>query len=177
MINILPPKEKEIIRNEENKKIILIIGILVSLFLICLAFILTSIDVFISGRVEAEKIINEREEEESEVSEIRHFSEKIKSANKDFTDLNSFYKNQIKVVDLSSEIFETIPEGVYITLFSYQKEASRISIFGFSSNRESLLQLQNDLEKKEKFKDVYFPPSTWIKSENINFNLFFNIEK
>lgn len=177
MINILPPKEKEILRNEENKKIILIIGILVSLLLICLIFILASIEIFISGRVEAERIINEREEEESEISEIRHFSEKIDSVNKTFSDLSSFYKNQIKAIGLFSEISETIPEGIYITLFSYQKDTSRISISGFSTDREGLLRFQKNLEQKDKFKDIYFPPSTWIKSENINFNLFFNIKK
>jgi len=177
MINILPPKEKETLRNEENKKIILIIGILISVLLICLIFILTSIEIFISGRVEAERIINESEKEESEVSEIKYFSEKINLANKAFSDLNSFYKNQIKSVEVFSEISETIPEGIYITIFSYQKDISRISLSGFSSSRDSLLQFQRNLEQKEYFKDIYFPPSTWIKSENINFNLFFNIKK
>jgi len=177
MINILPQRENEIIQSEENKKIILIFEILIIIFFVCLIFILVSIEIYISGRVEAEKIILEQEKAEFEKSGIKDFSEKINLANKTFSDLNSFYKNQIKSTEIFYEISQTIPEDIYLTSFSYQKEPSRISLFGFSKSREALLQFKKSLEQKENFEDIYFPPSTWINSKDINFNLNFKIKK
>lgn len=177
MINILPQKEKEIIKNEERKKIFFIFGILIFVFLICLIFILTSIEIYISGRTEAERIILEQEKEEFESSEIKDFSEKIKLANQTFSNLDYFYKNQIRATDIFNEVSKTIPEGINLNSFSYQRVTLQISLLGFSKTGEALLQFKKNLEQKEKFEDIYFPPSTWINSQDINFNLNFKIKK
>lgn len=177
MINLLPQKEKGILRSEERKKIFLIFEILTLIFVICLIFILASIEIYISGRVEAEEIIFEQEKKEFETSEIKDFSNKIKSANQTFSYLNYFYKNQVKTVEIFSEIYETIPEGIYLTTFSYQRDISNVSLFGFSKSREILLQFKKNLEQKEDLEDIYFPPSTWIDSKDVNFNLNLKIKK
>lgn len=177
MINLLPQKEKETLRSEERKKIFLIFEILALVFFICLAFILTSVEIYISGRAEAEKIILEQEKKEFETSEIKDFSEKIKLANQTFSYLNYFYKNQVKSTEIFTEIYETIPEGIYLTSFSYQKNISSVSLFGFSKSREIILQFKKNLEQKGNFENIYFPPSTWIESKDITFNLNFKIKK
>jgi len=177
MINLLPPSEKKNLQTEEKKKIVLILEILGFIFLLCLILILTSINVYISGQVEVERIIFEKEKGIFESSEVKDLSEKIKLANKTFSDLNSFYQNRIKLVDFLEEISEVLPEKVYLNNFSYQKNNSQVTLSGFSKTREALFELKNNLEQQENLEEIYFPPSCWIESVDINFNLKFKIKK
>jgi len=177
MINLLPPKEKKFLQDEEKKKTVLILGILGFVFFLCLALILTSMKIYISGQAEAENIIIEREKEAFKASEIKDFSEEIKLANKVFSDLNSFYQNQVKLIEILEEITQIFPEEIYLTNFSYKKETSEVVLFGFSKTRETLLEFKKNLEQKENIEGVYFPPSCWLESTDINFNTRFKIKR
>ena len=94
-----------------------------------------------------------------------------------FSDLNSFYKNQAAITKNLEIISGTVPEGVYLTSLSYQSNNSQIIISGFSEKRESLFQFKRNLNEVEDFSSISLPPSTWIDSTNINFNLSFRIEE
>lgn len=177
MINILPQREKEILQAEEKKKIFLILEIFGFVFLLYLILILVSMNIYISGQVEAVRIVLEQEQGEFESSEVKDFSEKIGSANTTFSNLNSFYQNQIKITEILGEISEILPEGVHLNSLSYQKNTFRINIFGFSNNREALLEFKENLEDKENFEEIFFPPSCWIKPSDISFNSNFKIKK
>lgn len=176
MINLLPQSEKKILQIEEKEKIVLILETLSFIFLLCLILILASIQIYIWGQVEAEKIILEQEKREFEVSEVKDLPEKIKLANKTFSDLNSFYQSQIKSTEILEELSKTLPQGVYLTNLSYQKRTSQVIVSGFSKNREILFEFKKNLEQEESFQDIYFPPSTWIEAININFNMSLKIK-
>ena len=176
MINILPPSEKRNILVNEKEKIVLILGILVSIFLLCSALVLFSIMIYIEGEAKAEKIILDQEKREFEGSEARGFSEKIKTANKKFSDLEDFYLNQARAVEIIEKISSTLPEGVYLDSIFYNKNNYRINLSGLAKTQESLYQFRQNLESQEKFDGIYFPPSTWIESENITFNVGFDIK-
>ncbi len=173
MINLLPPKEKRVLQVEEKRKIVLILGLLSFVFLACLIMILVSIKFYISGQVSVEKIILEQGREEMGLPKDEDLTEKIKEANKSFVKINSFYENQFKLTDVIEKVSGTVPEDVYLTIFSYQPKEGQITISGFAEDRESLFQFKKSLETEEEFKELFFPPSTWITAEDINFNLNF----
>jgi Tfp pilus assembly protein PilN len=177
MINILPPAEKNILYAEEKKKISLILEILGLVFFVCLILILASMQIYISGKAEAAKIILEQEKDEFEFSEIKNFSEKIRSANEVFTNLDHFYQNQVKLTEVLEEVSRVLPEGIQLSNFSYRKSDSQVSVFGFSQDRETLLKFREKLEQEEKFEEVYFPSSCWIKPTEITFNSSFKFRK
>ena len=177
MINILPPKEKEILQAEEKKKIVLILEILGFTFLLCLILILVSMNIYVSGQAEAVRIVLKQEQGEFETSEIKSFTEKIKLANEIFSNLDSFYQNQVKLTKILEEISETLPDGIYLNNFSYQRNTSRVTISGFSESREVLSEFKENLEQKENLEEIYFPSSCWIKPINIDFNSKFKIKK
>ena len=64
MINLLPSQEKEEIKQEENFKLILILGIIFLFFLISFSLILTSINIYISGEAKVQKILYQQREKE-----------------------------------------------------------------------------------------------------------------
>lgn len=178
MINLLPPKNKEELLREGNWKVIMILGIDVIAIFICFSLILYSINVFISGEIKAQKIIYEQREKEFKSPRTRDLQENLITFNKTLSQLDSFYKSQFKAAKILEGISEAIPSGIYLTNLSVnpkigKEKITEYIIFGFSLDRGVLLKFKENLEKKEIFEEVYFPPADWVKPANINFMVNF----
>jgi Tfp pilus assembly protein PilN len=175
MINLLPPQYKAEFKKEENWKLTLILSLLFIIFLICLTLILFSIKIFISGQLEAQKILLLQEEKKFEESQIQNLEEKIATSNQTILKLDSFYQGQISLAGILEKIFETLPSDVYLTTLDFN--LSQFSLFGYSLTREILLEFKENLEKEELFEEIYFPPSNWVKPSDIDFSVNFKIVK
>ncbi len=181
MINLLPPEEKEGLIKEENWKLVLILGILVLFFLVSFSLILFSIKIFISGEVEAQKILFEEREKEFQNPQIQNLQENLIALNKIIFQLDSFYQKQLNLSEILEQISKTLPSEIYLTNLSIfpQTEEEQIincSLSGFSPTREILLEFKKNLEKEEKFQEIYFPPANWVKPSDINFTINFKVE-
>ena len=188
MINLLPPQQKEELLEEEKYKLVLILGILFLIFFISLILILFSIEIFISGEIEAQKILLSGEEKKIKESQIQNLEEKINISNQTLSKLNLFYQNQLNLTEILEKISGTLPSGTYLTNLNFslltapaegetQKYLAQIALAGFSPTREILLELKENLEKEEPFGEIYFPPSIWVKPTDINFSVNFKIKK
>jgi len=180
MINLLPPQQKEELLEEKKYNLVLILGILFLIFLISLILILFSIKIFISGEVEAQKILFLEEEKKFKESQIQNLEEKINASNQTLSKLNLFYQNQLNLTEILEKISETLPSGTYLTNLNFsllttpaegetQKYLAQISLTGFSPTREILLEFKENLEKEEPFGGIYFLPSNWVKPIDIDF--------
>ena len=185
MINLLPAQYKEELKQEEGWKLVLILEILVLIFLICLTLILFSVKIFISGQLEAQKILLFQEEKKFEESQIKNMEEKITISNQTLLELNSFYQSQTNLTEILEKISEILPINVYLTTLNFnpltatenEKHAAQISLSGFSPTREILLEFKKNLEKEQTFEEIYFPPSNWVKPTDIDFSVNFKIKK
>lgn len=177
MINLLPPRKKEILIQIEYWKLTLILGILVLVFLISFSLILLSVKTYISGKLGSEKILVEIKEKQLETSEMEDLQKKITAANQNLSKLDSFYQSQANLTKILEEISKTLPSGIYLTSFSYRKDISKIELSGFSPEREALFELKKNLEKEKNFQEIYFPPSNWIKPIEIDFYATFKIKQ
>lgn len=182
MINLLPPAEKKYLEEDKRLKIILVLGVLFLAFLISFSLILTVIRMIIFGQLEIQKSILEQKEKEFQQFQIKEFEGTIKEYNKLLLGLNVFYQQQFNFADIFEKISKILPDNTYLTnifLDSQKEEDGKIllncNISGFSKNRENLLQFRNNLEQEEEFRDIYFPPSNWISSSDINFSINFKI--
>lgn len=183
MINLLPPEEKKILLVEKKKRLIVILGSLILVFLISLFLILLSVKVNIQGQVEVQKISFSSVEKEFQKSEVNSFKKEIKSINQYFSKLKSFYQSQIYFSGILKQTFEIIPEQISLTdsSFSFQLEGKkkikvmRVSLSGFAETVDDLVKFKENLEAKENFKEIYFPPSNWVQEDNIDFNVTFKI--
>ncbi len=170
MINLLPPQYKAELKEEESWKLVLILEILVLIFLICLALILFSVKIFISGQLEAQKILLLQKEKKFEESQIQSLEGKIIISNQTLSKLNSFYQDQTNLTEILEKIFET-----YLTILNL--DPAQISLSGFSPTREILLEFKKNLEQEELLGEIYFPPSNWVKPTDIDFSVNFKIIK
>jgi len=178
MINLLPPKEKETLIQEENWKLVSILGIVIISALFSLLLILFSIEIKIASQAESQKILLIQEQKKIETTEMKELQEKISLANRTFSNLNSFYQGQIYFTEILERISKTLPPKTYLTNLSItplnEKELD-IRLSGFSPTWEILLEFKENLEKETTIKEIYFPPSIWIKPTDINFNITFKI--
>jgi Tfp pilus assembly protein PilN len=176
MINLLPQAEKNILKSSEKEKIVLILEIILFLFFLCLILILFSIKIQVSGQVEAEKIILEQEKKGFSSSEIKNIPEDIVSINKKFSDLKNFYEKQFSMIEVLEKISNTLPEEVYLDHFSYDNNNFQVLLSGFSRTQDGLLKFKQNLEQEKSFQGISFPLSSWIKKEDIIFNLNFKLK-
>jgi len=173
MINLLPLEQKEELKREEKWKLTLILGIIFLIFLLCLFLILLSIRINVSSELEAQKNLSALEEGRFKTPEIQQFQEQITLLNENLLGINSFYQDQSSLTKVLEKISATIPSTIHLTRLSWQKENFQVELSGRASLREDLFELKNNLEKEKDFKDVYFPPSDWIKPKDVDFYVTF----
>jgi len=180
MINLLPPSEKAILVQEKINRLIIILGVLVLLFLLCLSLILLSLKIYISGQVKAQEILVEQKKQ-SLTSDILNFEKKVRVINQNFQKLDSFYKTQPNLILLFQDISKTLPPGLYLNNFSLSPSSDKnykfqVSISGYAPNREILLTFKQNLELQKNLKEIRFPSSNWLKPTDINFSATFKIK-
>jgi len=178
MINLLPLKEKKELLMENNLKVTVILGSLSILFLVCLSLLFISINIFIEGGIETQKILFDQREKELETFKMQALQNDLVSFNKTLVSLKSFYQNEDDFVDILEIISNTIPDGTNLSNLSVSPQSKGdivCNLSGSSPDRDLLLKLKENLEKEELFTDVYFPPANWVKPADINFTASFKI--
>ena len=182
MINLLPPEEKKKLLLERKRKIITIFWLLILFFIFCLILFLFSAKIYLRNELKSEKAVLETANKETEQSEIQNVRQRIKSANLNFKKLNSFYREKIYFSDILEEISKIVPQDIFLTEISInssvtekKKLITEIFLSGFSPTREILFNFKEKLQNDNYFKEIYFSPSNWVKSADINFFINFKL--
>lgn len=191
MINLLPPEEKKEILLKRKRAVVLVNLILLLLFFVLLAstmslmkFYWQTRTTYLNAQFINNKQILERNLDEKTLN-------KINSLNLSFEKLNDFYSKKTYISEVLEKITHILPDKIYLTYLSISPDVVaenendalnkligfKISITGFSPTREEIIQLKENMEKEEDFKEVFFPLTNWVKSTNVNFSLSFKIVK
>jgi len=170
-VNLLPPQQiKELIK-EQRDRLFLIFGFLTIIFLIALSLALFAVKVYISGKIQNESVVAPLQVQDQE--------KEIMAINKELQNLEDFYDGSRNFTELFEKISKIIPEDIRLSSFSLnptkEKGSFSASLQGLSPSREILFQLKKRLESEADLKDINFPPSNWVKPENIEFNTNFTI--
>jgi hypothetical protein len=173
MINLLPPEQIRELREEENFKIFLTLFLLTLFFLFSLFLILVSIKFYLSGVLDSQKILLEKEEK---VLDLKKENE-IKKYNEILSRIEKFYQKNIPLFPQTKDFFEKIPQSIYLRELEVKiDKKGEISFWvsGFSKTRERLLDLIKIL--KENYQEVSFPPEILLKEIEIDFSITFKIK-
>jgi hypothetical protein len=173
MINLLPPEQIKELKEEENFKILFNIFLLFLLFTLYLFLILLSVKFYLSGLLNSQKILLEREEK---ILDLEKENE-IKKYNEILSKIEKFYQKRTLLFPKAEDFFKKIPKSIYLKeLETKIDKKGEISFFvsGFSKSRESLLNLIKTL--KENYKEVSFPQEILLKESEIDFSIGFKIK-
>ena len=183
MINLLPSHQVERLKDQGRLKLISILGILVLSF--CLSLYLAFL--FVKGLtiedIEEQKIMVE--EERKIISLNRDLEKEIASSNNLFSDLASFYEQEISKTEVFEKINNTLPTGAYIIRASISSASTKaqtegkvhkIALTGYCPTREILRSFQEKLVNEDSFSNVYFSPISWVKPIDPIFSVTFNLK-
>lgn len=176
MINLLPQTQKEKLKEEKEKRILVHWLILILFFNLTLSFSLLSLKIFLSEKLKKEKLELENQEK---ILKLEGKNE-ILETNKLVSELLNFEKEHKEVSKALNKIFQILPPEIQINSVSIskttldkktKKEGFQIILSGFSPERQSLLRLKSILE--ENFIQVSFPTQVWVKEKEIDFSVNF----
>lgn len=183
MINLLPAKEKEFLIQEENLKIVSILGIIMFLSLLSFVLMLFSIKFYVMGDLDEHIIF--LQQKEFEISLYSDLEKEVEVQNLRFVDLESFYSETISRTYVLEKISENLPNGTFLKSLnlssinqakSEDKNLLKVSLTGFSPDRKILEDFKSNLESEAFLENVYFPPSNWVMGENnIDFSVSFEV--
>lgn len=176
MINLLPISEKQNLLMEERWKLILILGLIILLFLVSLILIFLAINIYISGQIETQEFI--LSQKETEKTEIQNFQKEINQTNQTLLRLDSFYQQEANLTGFLGKIADLLPVDVFLNEISInpdKKETNKfqVSISGRALLIENLIELRENLKKENNFSQIYFPPSIWVETRDVDFNINF----
>jgi len=179
MINLLPLEEKQKSLLRKKERLAIVLGIVVLVFLICLALILLSIKFYILTETDYQKNILEQNKQKIQSSDFINYSDIIQKYNGVLSQLDSFYKKEIYFNQALSIITDVpSPKGLTLTNFSLSRDRNgmiQAGVSGISDTRDDLLIFQKNIEEDNEIKNSYFSSESWISAKNVDFSLTFEI--
>lgn len=173
MINLIPPEEKKELAENKKQKLIIICGFLGFLFCLSLVLGLVSVKFYVAGQNLYQTVFYEAAQKEFSSHENQEIKKEIISFRRDIDRINAFYAADIDLTFLLEKFISALNPGVLLKSISYQSETASFNITGFSEKREDLLLFKNNIENDPAFKNIEFPPASWVKSENVDFSAIF----
>jgi len=180
MINLLPPEEKQNLSEIRQRKIVLILGLVVLVFFVSLGLILASMVVSVSSQVAAQKILLNQKEEEFRAADTQNLEKTITQINQSLLQLDHFYRQRPSLVDFLEKISNLLPEGIYLTSISVNPLKSKnennlfqVYLSGHALSVEEVIKLNENLKKDGTISQIYFPGQTWLEKENFSFSASF----
>jgi Tfp pilus assembly protein PilN len=177
MINLLPEKEKQFLKERRTIRIFLICGVLILVFFVSFSFSLTALKFWLFGNLVSLEAILQNLENELNFEENQLISKEILSANNRIQTIQRFFKERLEIAPFLKKISHILPANLSLESISFQKNNYQVFIEGFSPSRLDLLIFKSRLEENPEFFEINFPPANWVKPENFNFVVQFKIKK
>lgn len=178
ILNVLPQDVKKNNRKNYWKRfVIMFFNVLAVSFSIATLLLFPSFffskqkEILAENRLESFNLANP-ELENNNIDEI------IKDINSKLDKLSK-HKNSDIVNDVVFEILRNKPSSVSFEQILFNKRndgVSIIEIHGISPNRDSLRLIKANFEKSSVFENINLPVSSFIESEDINFNISMNLK-
>lgn len=176
MLNLLPPSEKKFLAQEHKRRLFIILGTELFVFLIALLSVLVALEFYILGENTTQKYLSEQFQYENQSPDFVDFKNIILKYNKELSLADAFYKDRKFIHSALKALLDVErPDGLYFTslYLQSQKQSNKtaINVSGVSDTRDNLLIFKKNLEAEEKLQNINFSPESWISQKNVNFNL------
>jgi len=176
-LNLLPIEQKQRLRLYLIEHNIIFAGFFVIFLLLIVVLCFGGFLMFTS--IKSSSINQEIVIEQSKIIQtntIKGIEKKVKELNQELVDLEKISKNQSNFYQTLLNIIPELLSEVNVYNLELSSETKRITVTGFSSTREDLLEIKQKLEKSSRYKEIDFPISNLTNSKNIDFRFSFIYE-
>ena len=171
MINLLPQKQKDELEREQMFRVVMILGIVMTASLICLALMFYVVKFFFEAKYDVKTISVEDKKKMIQIMKVEDDEKNISYYNANFSKLEVIYKNQTNASLMIKELIDSLPQGIYLKNLSLTGNKAAVS--GYCPDRDSLVLFKRNLEGKTNFQKLDFPANDWVEQKDINFSLNF----
>ncbi|MDP3882576.1 MAG: hypothetical protein Q8Q48_00785 [Candidatus Staskawiczbacteria bacterium] len=179
MLNLLPPEEKIILKQEQNKRLLVVLAMEFLIFLTSILLVLLAVEFNILGEFVSQSFLLRQVQAEGQSSDSSRFEKEMMAYNKKLVVIDSFYKDRVFQGDALNTLLKVDrPSGLYFVKFSLQPQQpnrTKVIIAGVSDTRDNLLTFKNNVEAVKNIENINFSPESWISQKNVNFNLTLDI--
>ncbi len=187
--NLLPPIQKEELKNEKISKKVVLILFLIFLGLVILIAIILGLYFYANKKV---NFVNNKilmAQEKLKTPQLQEIKSKIDVANQNLSKIAAIKREQVSASIVLEKLISTIPGKIFLKNFLFQNSFkdtedtetkavnriffAKIKISGIAQDREALLFFKKSLDQSNAFKEVYFEPISWIKPKNADFSVDF----
>lgn len=181
MINLLPPEEKKNLIAEEQRKITLILGLVVLIFFVSFILVLVSVNFSMASQLKALNVTLTNKESQSQTSGVQTVDKEVSQANQSLVKLDSFYKQKVSMTAFLEKISGILPQGIYLENISVTPLGTGGGIFqvvlsGHAASIDNVLALNDKLKADQSFSQISFPPDTWFQKQDFDFNVTFQAD-
>lgn len=176
-LNLLPPTEKKYYQIETIRRFVVFLSI--GLFVILLLFIglLIFNYLFISFQLEPTMRQLEIEKATEKARKVEEFEKQIKETNRKITLLTNIKKEAAPISPVLDKLTaSSAGKNSYLKTFSIDRRTNAIKIEGFSSTRDQVIKIQDNLKNDSSFSDINAPYSNFLKQTNIDFTFDFKLK-
>lgn len=99
------------------------------------------------------------------------FKKELNEVNKTLAGIKKIQSGFKEYDDLLLEITGYMPKNVSLSYLSIDSLSNKVSFKGHALLRENLLELKNNLENSDIFKNIESPVANLLEKENINFTI------
>lgn len=157
----------------------IVLGSIVTIFLICLALILLSLKFYILQAVSSERFLLAEAQHQYETPEFLSLLSSLKKHNANLSRIDAFYKKQVLVSGVLKDIL-LLPRPEVVTFNSIVLEQAKnnikVKINGQSELRDELVSFKSIIETQPNIKNVSIPPEHLVQPSNVSFALSFDVE-
>ncbi|MFH1129386.1 MAG: hypothetical protein V1686_01465 [Patescibacteria group bacterium] len=176
-LNLLPPEQKKRLKLHFIEYNVIFLSFFIVFLLLIVVLFLGGFLMF--SNIKSGLINQEIVFEQSRIIQtntIKGIEKKVKELNSELLDLEKISKNQSDFYQILSSIIPELLFKVNIYNLEISAETRRITIIGFASAREDLLEIKQKLESSSRYREIDFPISNLTNPKNIDFRFSFIYE-
>lgn len=179
MLHLLTDSHKKKVLKEYRMRLVVVICILVVFISSVGAALILPSYLTAYGKVNIIKKDNQYKEDSIKALSAQNFTDKIKKVDSNLSALKISI-NIISPREAYDKIMNSLPPGVILGRYTYSlidNNSASISIDGTAPDRDSLLELQNNLKLNSEFSGIDIPITSFTKKKDLSFSLKFNLIK
>jgi Tfp pilus assembly protein PilN len=176
-LNLLPLEQKKRLRLHFIGYNVVFSGCFIIFLLLIFVLFLAGFLMF--SNIESGLINQEIVGEQSRILQnntIKGIEKKVKELNDELLNLDKITKNQSSFYQTLSNIIPELLSRVSVYTLEIDRATKVVTVAGFSSTRENLLEIKQKLENSPRYKKVDFPMSNLTNAKNIDFRFSFIYE-
>lgn len=176
-LNLLPPTEKKYYQIETIRRFVVFLSIGLSVILSLFIGLLVFNYFFVSFQLEPTIHQLEVEKATEKARKVEELEKQIKETNRKITLLTTIKKEAAPISPILEKLTAaSAGKNSYLKTFSIDRRTGAVKIEGFSSTRDQVVKIQDNLKSDSSFSDVNAPYSNFLKQTNIDFVFDFKLK-